>query len=118
MFCKTDAIKYFANFTEKHQCRRAFFNKVASCKPTTLLKERLWHLYFPVSLTIFLRTPLKFNISGGFNIRVRENPYSGTFFAVLGFSREKCYYNVRNFLKNKFNSVCSVKTVGLHEQLK
>ena len=29
-------------------------------KPATLLKKRLWHRYFPVSFTKFLRTPIVF----------------------------------------------------------
>ena len=32
--------------------------------PGTLLKERLWHRYFPVNFAKFLRTPFLQNTSG------------------------------------------------------
>ena len=41
-----------------------FTGKVADLIPATLLKMRLWHRYFPVNLTKFLRTPFLHNTSG------------------------------------------------------
>ena len=35
----------------------SLFNKVASLRPATLLKRRLWHGCFPVNFTEFLRRP-------------------------------------------------------------
>ena len=37
--------------------RPANFNKVAGLRPATLLKQRLWHMCFPVNFAKFLRTP-------------------------------------------------------------
>ena len=41
MFFKIGALKYVANFTEKHLCHSIFFNKVADLRPATLLKKTL-----------------------------------------------------------------------------
>ena len=42
----------------------SFFNKVASPRPATLLKKRLWHRCFPVNFAKFLRTPFLQSTSG------------------------------------------------------
>ena len=55
--------KVFLEITQnlqKNTCARVFFFiklQASSLRPATLLKKRLWHLYFPVSFAIFLRTP-------------------------------------------------------------
>ena len=41
---------------QENICAIVFFNKVASLRPATLLKKRLWHMYFPVNFAKFLRT--------------------------------------------------------------
>ena len=41
-----------------------FFNKFAGLRPTTLVKERLWHRFFPVNFVKFLKTPFLQQISG------------------------------------------------------
>ena len=56
VFCKKGDLKNFAKFTGKHLCQSLFFNKVASLKPASLLKKRLWHRCFPVNFAKFLRT--------------------------------------------------------------
>ena len=45
----------FAKFTRKHLWQSLFLNKVADLKPATLLKKKLWHRYFPLNFTEFLR---------------------------------------------------------------
>ena len=55
MFYKKGVLKNFAKFTGKHLCQSLFFNKVASLRPTTLSKKRLWHSCFPVSFAKFSR---------------------------------------------------------------
>ena len=50
-------------FTGKHLCQSLFFNNVASLRPVTLLKRRLWHRCFPVNFVKFLRTPFLQNTS-------------------------------------------------------
>ena len=45
-------------------CQSLFFNKVASLRPATLSKKRLWHRCFPVNFAKFLRTPFLQNTSG------------------------------------------------------
>ena len=50
-------LRNFAKFTGKHQCQSLFFSKVASLRPATLLKKRLWHRSFTVNFAKFLRTP-------------------------------------------------------------
>ena len=57
MFCRKGVPRSFAKFTEKHLCQSLFCNKVASLRPATLLKKRLWHRCFPVNFAKFLRTP-------------------------------------------------------------
>ena len=50
-------LENFTKFTGKHLCWSHFFNKVTSLKPSTLLKKRLQHRFFPVNFAKFLRTP-------------------------------------------------------------
>ena len=57
MLCEKGLLKNFAKFIGKYLCQSPFFNKVASLRPTTLLKKRLWHWCFPVSFVKLLRTP-------------------------------------------------------------
>ena len=54
---KKGVIKYFTKFSEKRLCWSIFLNKVADLRPTTLLKKRLQHKYFPVNFVKFLRIP-------------------------------------------------------------
>ena len=56
LFCQKGVLKNFAKFIRKHLCQRLFFNIVASLRPATILKKRLWHRYFPVNFAKFLRT--------------------------------------------------------------
>ena len=53
---KKGVLRNFAKFTGKHMRQSLFFNKVASLRPVTLLKKRLWHRGFPVNFAKFLRT--------------------------------------------------------------
>ena len=64
VFCKKGALRSFAKFTGKHVCQSLLFNIVASLRPATLLKKRLWHRCFPVNFVKFLRTPFLQNTSG------------------------------------------------------
>ena len=57
VFCKKCVLKNFSKFTGKHLRQSLYFNKVASFRPATLLKKRLWHRCFPVNFAKFLRTP-------------------------------------------------------------
>ena len=57
VFCKKDVLRNIAKFRGKHLCQSLFFNKVASLRPITLLKKRLWRRCFPVNFVKFLRTP-------------------------------------------------------------
>ena len=54
-FCKKDVLRNFTKFTGKHLCQYLFFNKVAGLRPSTLLKQRLWHRCFPVDFVKLLR---------------------------------------------------------------
>ena len=56
-------MKHFKNIVSnlkirstKHLCQRHFFDKVASLRRATLLKKSLWHRFFPVNFSKFLRT--------------------------------------------------------------
>ena len=53
---KKGALKNLARFAGKHMCWGLFFNKVASLRPTTLLKKRLQHRGFPVNFAKFFGT--------------------------------------------------------------
>ena len=61
-FCSKRCSLIFAKFTGKHMCQCLFFNKIAS--PATLLKKRLWHMYFPINFSKFLRAPFLQNTLG------------------------------------------------------
>ena len=61
---KKDVFRNFTKFTGKHLRQSLFFNKVAGLSPTTLLKKRLWHRFFPVNFVKFLRTAFLQNGSG------------------------------------------------------
>ena len=54
---KKGVLRNFAKFIGKHLCKSLFFNKVASLRPATSLKKRLWKRCFPVNFAKFLRTP-------------------------------------------------------------
>ena len=56
MFCKNGILRNFGKFTGKHLCQSLYFNKVASLRPATLFKKRLWHRCFPVNFAKFLKT--------------------------------------------------------------
>ena len=53
---KKGVLRNFIKITGKHLYQSLFFNNVAGLRPATLLKKRLWHLYFPVNFVKFLRT--------------------------------------------------------------
>ena len=59
---KKAVLKNFAKFTRKHLCLGLFLNKVASLKPATFLKKKLYAGAFPLILRnfqehLFYRTP-------------------------------------------------------------
>ena len=54
---KVVVLRNFAKFSWKHLCEIPFLNKVASLRPATLFKKRLWHRCFHVNFAKFLRTP-------------------------------------------------------------
>ena len=64
VFCKKGALRNFTKSTGKHLCQSLFLNKVASLRPATLLKKRLWYRCFPVDFAKFLRTPFLQNACG------------------------------------------------------
>ena len=57
VFCRKGVLRNFTKFTGKHLCQSLFFDKVASLRPATLLKKRLWYRCFPVNFVKFQRTP-------------------------------------------------------------
>ena len=52
---KKGVLRNLAKSTGKHLRQSFFFFFVASLRPATLLKKRLWHSCFPVNYTKFLR---------------------------------------------------------------
>ena len=50
-------LEIWQNSQENTCARVSFFNKVASLRPATLLKKRLWHRRFPVNFAKFLKIP-------------------------------------------------------------
>ena len=54
---KVVVLRNFAKFSWKHLCEILLFNNVASLRPATLFKKRLWHRCFHVNFAKFLRTP-------------------------------------------------------------
>ena len=52
MSLKIAILNNFAKFSGKQLCHSLFFNKVAGSRPATLLKNKLWHIFFPVNFAI------------------------------------------------------------------
>ena len=50
--------------TGKHLCKSLLFNKVAGLRPATLLKNKIWHRYFPINFAKFLRARFLRSTSG------------------------------------------------------
>ena len=46
----------FAKFKRKHLCYSSFLNKFVGPRYATLTKKRLWHRYFSVNVSKFVRT--------------------------------------------------------------
>ena len=63
MFCKPGVLEYFTKLIRKHLCKSLFL-LVASLRPATLSKKRLWNRCFPVNFVKFSRTPSLQNTSG------------------------------------------------------
>ena len=57
VFCRKGTLKKFREIHRKTPVPESLFNKVAGLRPERLLKKWLWHRYFPVNFTKFLRTP-------------------------------------------------------------
>ena len=62
-------LRKFSKFTGKHLSQSFFFNKVASLRPATLLKKRLWKRCFTANFAKFVRTPFLTNTSGRLLLR-------------------------------------------------
>ena len=54
---KKGVLRNFRKFTGIHLCQSLFVNKLASLRPATLLKKRLWHRCVPMNFVKFLGTP-------------------------------------------------------------
>ena len=63
-------LRNFAKFSGKHLCQSLFFN-VASLRPATLLKKRLWYWCFLVNFANFLRIPFSQNTSRRLLLKVK-----------------------------------------------
>ena len=68
---KQGVIKSIAKFTVKHLRQNLFFHKVAELRPATIIKNRLWHSFFPVSFAKFSKTPFKQSASRRLLLKVR-----------------------------------------------
>ena len=66
---KQGVIKSIAKFTVKHLRQNLFFHKVAELRPATIIKNRLWHSFFPVSFAKF--SPFKQSASRRLLLKVR-----------------------------------------------
>ena len=56
VFIKKGILRNFTKFPRKHLWQSLFFNEVAGRPATLLLKKRLCHRYFPVTVVKFLGT--------------------------------------------------------------
>ena len=72
-FLKKGFLKNFVKFI-KHLGQSLFFNKVTDLRPATLLKKRLWHRCFLMSVVKFLRAPFLQNTSGQLVLRLICSP--------------------------------------------
>ena len=64
VFFKKGVLENFTKFTEKHLCWSLFLIMLQAFRPATLLKERLWHMCFPVNFAKFWRKSFLQNTSG------------------------------------------------------
>ena len=70
-------------FTGKQLCQSLFFNKVASLRPKTFLKKRLWHWCFPVNFAKYLRTYFLQNTSEWLLLNTTNTTDSHRFVTVI-----------------------------------
>ena len=56
VFCKKGVLRNIAKLKGKHLRQSLFFDKVASFRPETLLKRRLWYRCFSANFVKFLGT--------------------------------------------------------------
>ena len=52
VLCKKVVLRSFTKLTGKNMCQNFTFNKVADLNPASLLKMRLWHMYFQLLLQL------------------------------------------------------------------
>ena len=107
-------LRNFTKFTGKHLYHSLFFNKVTGLSPTTLLKNRPWHSYFPVNFVKFLRTPFLQNTS--WRLLLKKKGFLNQHvikvskllvFVLFSFFHYFKYYGQKIFFKNNgalFNS--------------
>ena len=56
-FVKKNVLKNFSKFAGKNLFQSLFSYKISGLSLARLLKKRLWHRYFPMNFSKFLRTP-------------------------------------------------------------
>ena len=61
VFSKKGVLKDFAKSTGQNMCQKSLFLRKYWPQPATLLKKRLWNMYFPVDFAKFL---IKLHVSG------------------------------------------------------
>ena len=83
-----------------------FFNKVASLKPATLLKKRLWHRCFTVNFAKFLRTAFLQNTSGWLLLLATNEMIFSNLFSLMivtiTYHASKMWY-IRKYTITKIN---------------
>ena len=69
--------------TGKQPCQSLFSNKVAGLRPATLLKMTIWHRYFPMNFTKFLRNTEHLWTTASVDVNIEEQHWS---------VNEECFY--------------------------
>ena len=101
MFCKKSVLRNFATFSGKDLSQCLLFNKVASLRPATLLKKRLWDRCLPMNFANFLRT--LFNVDPRFQtFSCQREKYFDNFILVV---------SKQNRLQSKIKGMSQAKPV-------
>ena len=99
---KKGVLRNFTKFTRKHLCQSLFFNKVATLRPTTLLKKGLWHRCFPVNFVKFLKAPFLQNTSGRLFLQIWSSRIFCAFASLAHFHKSCLFRSLKaEFLRYK-----------------
>ena len=109
---KKGVLRNFTKLTGNQLCQSLFFNKVASLRPATLFKKRLWQRCFPLNFVKFQKTPFLQKTSEKLVLNHVKLCRFETHHREKQSSRDvllKKVFKFRNFIKKRLVQSCSSK---------